>query len=90
MCYYILYVNIDFLVMVYFRVSMTDLVTFTEETLNGKLHFLCIDSSHISSYLSHLVKNIVTSVGSGGNGSIEVLVAFQRSTTELFAKLISG
>ena len=71
---------------------MTGLVTFTEETLNRKLHFLYIDPSHISLYLFQLAKNIVTLVGSGGNrsGGSGGLVPFQRSTMELFAKLISG
>ena len=71
---------------------MTGLVTFTEQTLNRKLQFLYIDPSHISLYLFQLAKNIVTLVGSGGNrsGGSGGLVPFQRSTTELFAKLISS
>ena len=30
-----------------------DLVTFSEETLNGKLHFLCSDEQKLQAYLIH-------------------------------------
>ena len=37
-----------------------DLVTFTEEILNGKLHFLCSDISYIRCHMSYIIgiKNI--------------------------------
>ena len=37
-----------------------DLVTFTEEILNGKINFLC--SEHISSLFSNHLSNIITSM----------------------------